>query len=181
MTSPALLRRLLAALGTTLLIASGGAAAEGLPPAYGAIVVQPVGLPARAEFDLTEPLARARRENKSLYVYHGARDCRFCRKYEAFLDQNSRELQPHFAAKYLVVDLRSSLQVPAKSVFIKAGASSLSYTDFQTSIGDERVRALVYPTVWLLDAALKPLIQMPSGAGTFQTVPEQLEILRLEQ
>ena len=27
----------------------------------------------------------------------------------------------------------------------------------------------------------KPLMQMPAGTGTFETVPEQLEILRLEQ
>ena len=46
--------------------------------------------------------------------------------------------------------------------------------------GDERARALVYPSVWLLDAAAKPLMQMPAGSGTFETVPEQLEILRLE-
>ena len=33
----------------------------------------------------------------------------------------------------------------------------------------------------LLDANGKPLMQMPAGTGTFETVPEQLEILRLEQ
>ncbi len=49
------------------------------------------------------------------------------------------------------------------------------------AIGDERARMLVYPSVWLLDDKLKPLMQMPAGTGTFQTVPEQLEILRLEQ
>ena len=45
---------------------------------------------------------------------------------------------------------------------------------------DERMRQLVYPSVWLLDADAKPLMQMPAGTGTFETVPEQLEILRLE-
>ena len=40
---------------------------------------------------------------------------------------------------------------------------------------------LVYPSVWLLDAQLKPLMQMPAGTGTFQTVEEQLEILQLVQ
>ena len=40
---------------------------------------------------------------------------------------------------------------------------------------------LVYPSVWLLDPDAKPLMQMPAGTGTFETVPEQLEILRLEQ
>ena len=49
-------------------------------------------------------------------------------------------------------------------------------------IGDQRARLLVYPSVWLLDAhSGLPLMQMPAGAGTFQTVPEQLEILRLEE
>lgn len=36
--------------------------------------------------------------------------------------------------------------------------------------------------MWLLDADLKPLTQRPAGTGTFQTVPEQLEILdRVQQ
>ena len=159
---------------------SFGAAAEGLPSAYAPIVVQPVGLPARAEFDLSDALSRARREHKRLYVYLGANDCPYCRKYEAFLAANSAELVPHFAP-YLVVDLRSALSVGAKSLFVKVGSSSLAYADFQRSIGDERARQLVYPSVWLFDGELKPLMQMPAGTGTFQTVPEQLEILRLEQ
>jgi hypothetical protein len=49
------------------------------------------------------------------------------------------------------------------------------------TLGDERARQLVYPSVWLLGADGKPLMQMPAGTGTFETVPEQLEILRLEQ
>jgi hypothetical protein len=35
--------------------------------------------------------------------------------------------------------------------------------------------------VWLLDAQPKPLMQMPAGAGTFMTVPEQIEVLQLQQ
>jgi hypothetical protein len=83
--------------------------------------------------------------------------------------------------KYIVVDLRSSLSMQASKVLIRVGASSLPYAEFQHSIGDQRARMLVYPSVWLFDAQLKPLMQMPAGTGTFQTVPEQLEILRLEQ
>jgi hypothetical protein len=161
--------------------APSDAFSAGLPGVYKAIAVEPAGGPARTEFDLSAALARARRENKSLYVYLGADDCPFCRKYEAFLERHADELLPHFAARFLLVDLRGSLKVPAKSVFIRIGGRSLSYADFQASIGDERARLLVYPNVWLLDADAKPLMQMPSGAGTFQTVPEQLEILRLEQ
>ena len=56
-----------------------------------------------------------------------------------------------------------------------------AYTEFQRSIGDERSRMLVYPTVWLFDPQLKPLMQMPAGTGTFETVDEQLEILHLVQ
>jgi hypothetical protein len=66
-------------------------------------------------------------------------------------------------------------------LYLKVGASSLPYAEFQARLGDERARLLVYPSVWLLDAAMKPLMQMPAGTGTFQTVDEQLEILRLEQ
>lgn len=179
-----MLRRLLALRGLSLLLIATAAPidanAAGLPRAYAALVVEPTGGPARAEFDLSAALARARREGKWLYVYLGASDCPYCRKYEAFLEQNAAELVPHFS-KYLIVDLRSALSITSKALFIKIGASSLPYAEFQASLGDERARMLVYPSVWLLDGTPKSLMQMPAGTGTFQTVPEQLEILRLEQ
>lgn len=170
-----------ACLAVWLALAPAAAASAGVPAPYSPIVIQPGGTPARHEFDLSAALARARRENKRLYVYLGAHNCPFCRRYEAFLEQNAAELVPHFAAQYIVVDLRSSLSVTADQLFFRIGERSLSYADFLRSIGDERARMLVYPSVWLLDAEAKPLMQMPAGTGTFQTVPEQLEILRLEQ
>lgn len=177
-----MLRRCLGrGLALALSLASAGAAAAGLPPAYGAVVVPASGAPARTEFDLTAVLERARQEHKRLYVYLGASDCRYCRQYEAFLDKHAQELVPQFVAKYIVVDLRSSLSVQANQLYFRVGASNWSYAEFQRSIGDERARLLVYPTVWLFDASLKPLMQMPSGAGTFQTVHEQIEVLELVQ
>lgn len=176
--------------GTLLYSLLGCAQAAGLPDAYAAIVVTPAvtaapnvapNSPPRVEFDLGPALARARQEKKSLYVYLGASDCPYCRKYEAFLAAHAKELVPHFARRYLLVDLRSSLSVGSAALHIKAGGRSLPYAEFQSSIGDERARLLVYPSVWLLDADLKPLMQMPAGTGTFQTVPEQLEILDLVQ
>ncbi|HEX7440063.1 MAG TPA: thioredoxin family protein [Caldimonas sp.] len=164
-----------------LALMAPSAAATGIPAPYSPVIIQPAGVPARYEFDLTVALAQARRENKRLYVYLGASDCPYCRKYEAFLDQNAKELVPHFSAQYIVVDLRSALSVTANLLFIRIGDRSLPYADFQRAIGDERARMLVYPSVWLLDPDAKPLMQMPAGTGTFQTVPEQLEILRLEQ
>ncbi len=156
--------------------------ATGIPAAYAPVVIEPTGAPAQAEFDLTAVQARARTENKRLYVYLGANDCPYCRKYEAFLAQNATELVPLFRShNFIVVDLRSSLSMQANKVLIRVGATSLPYADFQRSIGDVRARLLVYPSVWLFDGNLKPLMQMPAGTGTFQTVPEQLEILRLEQ
>lgn len=155
--------------------------AAGLPAAYDAVVLQPAGLPQRAEFDLGPAVQRAKRENKRLYVYLGADDCRYCRKYEAFLEQNAAELVPHFKRDYVLVDLRSRLSVLGSALHLKLGDRRWNYAEFQRAIGDERARLLVYPNVWLLDAELKPLLQMPSGAGTFSTVAEQLEILRLEQ
>jgi thiol-disulfide isomerase/thioredoxin len=169
--------------GLTLLVMAAllaGGARAALPAAYAPLVVQPTGLPERAEFDLTAAVARAKKEGKRLYVYLGASDCPYCRRYEAFLDKNADELRPHFAG-WLIVDLRSSLRVQAERLHIRVGGLSLPYADFQRRIGDERARQLVYPSVWLLDAAVKPLMQMPAGTGTFETVPEQLEILRLEQ
>jgi len=172
--------RFFRALVLLLLAAASFAVNAGVPPAY-APVVEPVMNQGRAEFDLNPALARARREGKWLYVYLGASDCPFCRRYEAFLTQNATELVPHFAKQYLVVDLRSELSIRAKFLYLKIGATSLPYAEFQASLGDERARMLVYPSVWLLDGTPKPLMQMPAGTGTFQTVPEQLEILRLEQ
>jgi len=154
------------------------------PSAYSPIVVQPVPTSqARQgqEFDLTPALKRARRDHKRLYVYLGASDCAYCRRYESFLQKHAAELVASFAKDYLVVDLRSQLSIDAPRLFIKVNDRSLPYADFQRSIGDERARMLVYPSVWLFDADAKPLMQMPAGAGTFETVPEQLEILRLEQ
>lgn len=180
------LRLLHLGLAMALAVMLCRAHATGLPEAYAAIVVTPSRIPVtsgppRSEFDLGPALERARQEKKSLYVYLGASDCPYCRKYEAFLAAHARELVPHFARRYLLVDLRSSLSVGSASLYIKAGGRSLPYAEFQAAIGDERARLLVYPSVWLLDADLKPLMQMPAGTGTFQTVPEQLEILDLVQ
>ncbi|MFZ2650775.1 MAG: thioredoxin family protein [Burkholderiaceae bacterium] len=164
-----------------VLIAATNAAAAGLPAPYAATVLVPVVTGQRHEFDLTAALNRARRENKRVFVYLGANDCRYCRRYEAFLERHAAELVPHFTKDWVVVDLRSSLSVQAKLLYIRIGQTSLAYADFQRSIGDERARMLVYPSVWLLDAQARPLMQMPAGTGTFETVEEQLEVLRLEQ
>ena len=87
---------------------------------------------------------------------------------------------PRFAPKYLVVDLRSQLSVTANQLILRTEAWRLPYADFQRAIGDQWARLLVYPSVWLLDATTgKPLMQMPAGTGTFQTVAEQIEILDL--
>ncbi len=172
-------RRLCVAVAWSLL-AGGVEAGQGIDSAYAPMVVQPTGLPDEAEFDLTPALLRAQKEHKPLYVYLGASDCPYCQKYEAFLSAHRAELVPQFAP-YIVVDLRSKLSYTAKLLHIKAAASSLPYADFQRSIGDERARMLVYPSVWLFDEKLKPLMQMPAGTGTFQTVDEQLEILHLVQ
>lgn len=178
-TVPRLLWPAYVALGFALMLPI--VAVAGLPSAYAPIVIEPAGAPARYEFDLTAALARARREHRRLYVYLGASDCPYCRKYEAFLDRNAKVLVPEFAAQYIVVDLRSALSVTANLLYIRIGNRTLPYADFQRSIGDERARMLVYPSVWLLDQDALPLMQMPAGTGTFQTVAEQLEILRLEQ
>lgn len=169
------------AVALVLASAAVPARAAGVPAAYAPMVLRPSGLPERADFDLTGALERARREHKRLYVYLGADECRYCRAYEAFLERHAAELVPHFASDWLVVDLRSSLAVPADAVTLRFDGRRRRYAEFQAEIGDERGGVLIYPNVWLLDARARPLMQMPAGAGTFQTVPEQLEILRLEQ
>lgn len=172
-------RRAVLALGAAALLPQRAAAA--VPAAYAPRLVQPTGIPDRYEFDLTPALREARAQNKRLYVYLGAIDCPFCRRYEAFLDRNSAELVPHFAKDWIFVELRSKLSVHSDRLYFRTGMRSLAYADFMRAIGDERARQLVYPSVWLFDADARPLMQMPAGTGTFETVPEQLEILRLEQ
>ena len=161
-------------------VVAGASALGGVPTEYSPMVIELRGPPAHREFDLSAALQRARREKKPLYVYLGASDCRYCRRYEAFPATNARELVPHFAG-YIVVDLHSDLSVQADTLFFRIGATSRAYADFQRAIGDERARLLVYPSVWLLDANARPLMQMPAGTGTFETVAEQLEILNLVQ
>jgi thiol-disulfide isomerase/thioredoxin len=159
-----------------------GAAWAALPAAYAPVVVQPQTVDGRVEFDLRAAQAQARKAGKSLYVYLGASDCPYCRKYEAFLAAHTQELVASFAEKYLVVDLRSELTVTAAKMVLRTDQHRLPYADFQRAIGDQRARMLVYPSVWLLDPGTsKPLMQMPAGTGTFQTVDEQMEILRLEE
>jgi thioredoxin-related protein len=175
-------RALLLAAMAALAITGWGTAQAALPAAYKALVIEATGQPERYEFDLSAALALAKKDNKRLYVYLGARDCSYCRRYEAFLDKNAGELVPQFASKnYLIVELRSALSARAPKLFIRIGNSSRAYADFQRDIGDERARQLVYPSVWLFDAQARPLMQMPAGTGTFETVEEQLEILNLVQ
>jgi thiol-disulfide isomerase/thioredoxin len=164
-----------------LVAAVSFAAQAAFPDAYAPVAVQPqISASGQHEFDLRPAQQRARRDGKALYVYLGASDCAYCRKYEQFLSASTRELVPRFAPKYLVVDLRSQLSVTANQLILRTEALRLPYADFQRAIGDQRARLLVYPSVWLLDAATgKPLMQMPAGTGTFQTVAEQIEILDL--
>lgn len=174
-----MLRRL--AIALLLGVVAFAAQAIGLPARYSPTLIPPTGAPQRLEFDLGAALQRAQRENKRIYLYLGASDCPFCRKYEAFLEKNAAELAPHFAREWIVFEMRSSLSFQADRLWFRIGDKTWPYADFMRLLGDERVRQLVYPSVWLLDPQGKPLMQMPAGTGTFETVPEQLEILRLEQ
>ena len=157
------------------------AQAIGMPPRYSSTEIKPAGTPQRYEFDLSAAIERARRENKRLYLYLSASDCPFCRKYEAFLEKNAAELAPHFAKDWIVFEMRANLSIQADRLWFRVGDKALPYADFMRAIGDERARQLVYPSVWLLDGQGKPLMQMPAGTGTFETVDEQLEILNLVQ
>ena len=168
-------------LGLALLLGLVTSAWAGIPALYTPMVLQPQPGQAVVEYDLRPAQAQARRERKRLYVYLGAKDCSFCRRYERFLEKHTGDLVSAFAAQYLVVDLRSELSATADKLILRTDQLRLPYTEFQRAIGDERARMLVYPSAWVLDADARPLMQMPAGAGTFETVPEQLEILNLVQ
>ncbi|MGY0193719.1 thioredoxin family protein [Leptothrix sp. BB-4] len=180
MTTPGRAGRRFACLAA-MLVLIGLPARAALPAPYAPIVVEPTQQDGnRLEFDLRPAQAQARAKGKWLFVYLGASDCPFCRRYEAFLSAHATELLPHFREKYLVVDLRSQLSVTAARMILRSDRHRLPYADFQRAIGDQRARMLVYPSVWLLDPDGQPLMQMPAGTGTFETVDEQLEVLRLE-
>jgi hypothetical protein len=174
---------LLASVAAATFAASGAWAV--VPAAYEAMVLQPQPQPQPLDagamaFDLSPAVERARREGRRIYLYLGAHDCPYCKRYEAFLDAHAAELKPHFAP-YLFVELRGALTVTAQHLHFKLAGRVQPYAEFMRSLGDERATRLVYPTVWLLDAQPKPLMQMPAGAGTFMTVPEQIEVLQLQQ
>ena len=157
------------------------AQAAGFPAAYEPLVLRPSGLPERAEFDLSAALERARREHKRLYVYLGADDCRYCRRYEAFLEHTRvswrRTSRP--TGWWWICAPRCRC-APTRCSCASTGGAVRSPSSSR-DIGDERGNVLVYPNVWVLDGRARPLMQMPMGTGTFQTVPEQLEILRLDR
>lgn len=167
-------------LGAAALGLGVPSARAGVPEAYRPLLVLPRTTPEGQEFDLRPAQARARRERKRLYVVLEATDCGYCRRYEKFLAQEAGALTARFARDWIVVDLRSELSTPAARVLLRTDALRLPYAEFQRAVGDERARALVYPNVWVMDAEARPLMQMPAGAGTFETVPEQIEILNLE-
>lgn len=168
-----------AGCGLGLLLGLRPAVAE-VPAAYKPLLVLPKATPEGQEFDLRLAQARARRERKRLYVMLVATDCAYCRRYEKFLAASTKDLVPRFERDWVVVELRGELSTPADRVLLRTDALRLPYAAFQRAIGDERARALVYPNVWVMDAEARPLMQMPAGAGTFETVPEQIEILNLE-
>ncbi|NRT55139.1 thioredoxin family protein [Sphaerotilus uruguayifluvii] len=172
-------RRAAAAALLPVLLPLAGAADAGVPAAYAPVVVEPRPDDAgRLEFDLRPAQQRARQLGRALYVYLGADDCPYCRRYEDFLAENAGALARRFAAGYVVADLRGRLSLAAERLMLRTEALRLPYADFQRAIGDARARLLVYPCIWLLDAGSgRPLMQMPAGAGTFLTVDEQIEIL----
>ena len=83
-------------VAAVLALLAVAANAAGIPPAYTPLVIEPMIAEGRSEFDLGPALARAKRENKRLYVYLGASDCPYCRRYENFMRKNADELVPHF-------------------------------------------------------------------------------------
>jgi len=146
--------------------------------AYKPLEILPLKSPQHWEFDLDPALARARREGKQLYLVLSAWDCHFCARYERFLQKHAAELAPQFERhRLLFVHLRSALEAQGDRVFLRAQGRSEAYADFQRRLGDERTRRMVYPVIWLLNPQLQPLIQLPYGTGTFETVAEQLEVI----
>ncbi|MBQ0960668.1 thioredoxin family protein [Ideonella sp. 4Y11] len=155
-----------------------------IPAAYAPMVIEPAKPQGDAgpwQFDLRPAQARARQLKKDIYLVLTATDCHYCHRYEAFLAANAQALVPHFNQRWMVATMTAQLAVDAKRLHLRTEAHQGLYADFQRAIGDQRARLLVYPCVWVLSADGKPLMQMPAGAGTFETVPEQLEILRLEE
>ena len=134
----------------------------GIPPAYQPLVVEPQLGPGRSEFDLGPALARAKRENKRLYVYLGAEDCPYCRRYEAFLARNAGELVP--TSNPDRVDLRSSR--PPRRPSCSSAWAAARWSTPTPEFDHRRARRMLSTQRVPVDAQLKPLMPMPAGTGT---------------
>lgn len=146
--------------------------------AYKPLQIAPRKSAQRWEFELDPALEKAAREGRHLYLVLSAWDCHFCARYERFLQINAARLAPQFERHHLLfVRLGSALEAQGDRVFLRAKGHSEAYADFQRRLGDERTGRMVYPVIWLLNAQLQLLNQLPYGTGTFETVPEQLEVI----
>lgn len=173
-------RNWLCALLFGLMGASPGAYAN-VPLEYGAIVIKTPLSFSEHVFDLTPAVARARAENKPLFIYYSApaNQCPPCLVFERFLADNKEALVPEFRGVVLA-DVRGWLR-PPKLIYVIDG-QRYTFRQLNDRFGDAR-RQLWFPYIWYVTPTLQQIQQLGDGSGgtpteAFTNVEQLKAILR---
>jgi thiol-disulfide isomerase/thioredoxin len=162
---------------TVLLIALSlghALASAAIPDEYNPVVVEvPFSFSERV-IDLSPATAKAKKEDKALYIYLGASDCPPCKLYFHFLKSNRETLKPGFD-KVVLVDIRTWLKGP--TLIFKVDDKRYTFDEFKALVGDSN-KLLTYPYYWYVTPSLRQLKQLPQGSAYYLSVEKQLEILR---
>jgi thiol-disulfide isomerase/thioredoxin len=159
-----------------LLIVCVEAAEARFPDSYKAIAIEPPFSFTERLIDLTPAIARAKTEEKPLFVHLGAKDCPPCRAYGEFLEQHRSDLEPIFR-KVLIVDIRTWLKGPA--LIFKIEDRRYTLDEFKKLVGDKTDR-FSYPYYWLLSPELKQIKQLPRGSNHYLSVESHKKLLALD-
>lgn len=161
-----------------MLVLTSQQLAADVPSAYRPIVIAPpFSLTARV-FDLSAALDKARREQKPLFIYLGAKDCPPCIEYEEFLGKHAAVLSEKFSSSVIVVNLTTRLA--GKPLMFKTTDKSYTFEEFKQLVGDRR-RHLTYPYYWLVSPELKQVKPMPQMLDDYLNVDGHLALLDLKR
>jgi thiol-disulfide isomerase/thioredoxin len=152
-----------------------GHAVAGIPVAFSPLIIEPPFSFAEKVVDITPALNKARTANKPLLLYVGAHDCPPCKAYGIWLEQNEKEMLPHFN-KFVVAEVRTWIKGP-KIIFAVNG-KRFNTKEFYEFVGDSNTFA--YPSWMLLDANAKIIKQLPHGANAFMDLEKHKDYLTIK-
>lgn len=124
-------------------------------------------------FDLSSAVAKAKAENKRLFIYLGAQDCPPCLEFSRFLENHETELKPVFA-DLVVVDIRTWLR--GGSLRFKIDDARYSFAELKALVGDQN-STLYYPYYWLLTPELTQVRQLSRRPSDYTSVDTLKKLL----